>query len=115
MFGEVHKRLRAALRDGKYIVLDAVNTIKRDEYFADIAGTGYKVVGRLLLADKELCVKRVFEREKADSNCHKVGNPSAVWDFIQNEVDTNFPTMEEGFDELIIYKNNKVVSVQKKA
>ena len=72
------------------------------------------MTGRVLLTDKEICVQRVKDREKRDPFIHKIENPEKVASFNEREIRENFPKLEEGFDEIVIYKNNVVESVQRK-
>ena len=99
---------------GKNVILDGVNTIKRDQYFKITEKYDCYVTGRVLLTDKEICVQRVKDREKRDPFIHKIENPEKVASFNEREIRENFPKLEEGFDEIVIYKNNVVESVQRK-
>lgn len=116
VFDEIHKRLRSALLRGDNVVLDAVNSICRNEYFDIIkgCGRGTKIIGRVLLIDKETAVERVKNREKNDPNSHIVPDPESVAEFMLNEIKNNYPSLEEGFDELIFYMNNKIFLHQKR-
>ena len=114
VYEELRKRLKDAVEQGRNVIIDATNTIKREQYFQIIAGKGYKVIGRVLLVEKDVCVRRVIERQTNDSTSHFIDNPEKVADFMINEIKENFPTLEEGFDELIFYKNGNIAEIQRK-
>ena len=114
VYGELRKRFEDFLKVGKNVILDGVNTIKRDQYFKITEKYDCYVTGRVLLTDKEICVQSVKDREKRDPFIHKIENPEKVASFNEREIRENFPKLEEGFDEIVIYKNNVVESVQRK-
>ncbi len=114
VYNELHKRLEESLKHKQNVIVDGINSIKREDYFAITKKYECYVVGRLLLTDKTICLQRVREREKNDSNIHKIENPEKVAKFQIDEFKRNFPSLDEGFDELVIYKNNVISSVKKK-
>lgn len=114
VFAELHRRLEELLKNNRNVIIDGVNTVKRENYFAIIRRYDCYVTGRLLLTDKKICIQRVIEREKRDPNIHKVKDPERVAFFSERAIRNNFPSLDEGFDELVIYKNNVVSSVEKR-
>ncbi len=114
VFAELHRRFEEALQNKQNVIIDGINSIKRETLFAITNKYDCYVKGRLLWTDKEICLNRVREREKNDPFIHKIAEPEKV---ASNEIELfkkNYPTLDEGFDELIIYRNNVVESVQRK-
>lgn len=114
VFAELHRQFEEALQNKQNVIIDGINSIKRETLFAITNRYDCYVKGRLLWTDKKICLERVREREKNDPFIHKIDNPEKV---ASNEIELfkkNYPTLDEGFDELIIYRNNVVESVQRR-
>ena len=114
VYGELRRRFEELLKIGKNVILDGLNTTKREQYFAITSRYDCYVTGRLLLTDKKICIQRVIERERRDPNIHKVEDPEKTIFFSERAIRNNFPSLDEGFDELVIYKNNIISSVEKR-
>ena len=109
VFGELNKRVKNTLQQGKDVIVDATNlTIKSRKNVLNTArqvkngGMEVKTIAYIMPKPYEICIKEDSERDRT------VGK-----DVIMSQLKKfQIPFYEEGFDEIIIHKfmNKKVTS-----
>ena len=107
VFCELYRRARALADVGKDIIFDATNLSARDRVSIIEIGKeySYKIVGHLILLDKEECIRRIFKRQLEDANAHTIENPRELVERYSIKLKNNMPTLQEGFHQIITYND----------
>lgn len=114
---KVHdSRFETLVKQGETIFLDNLNLEKkyRKFYITLAKQNGYRVVGELLLLDTDECVRRIKLREQNNANTHHITNPQRVVRMWQQQLLKEFPTLQEGFDQINTYQDGKLVKIDEK-
>ncbi len=112
VFNELYRQARVLAEEGKDIIFDATNLSARDR--ATIIEIGqeykYKIVGHLVLLDKEECIRRIFKRQIEDENAHYIENPRELVERYSIKLRNNMPLLSEGFHQIITYNDGVEVT-----
>ena len=63
----------------------------------------------LLLLEKKECVRRVINRQNTDPNSHYIEDAKKIVEIYSSILKRDYPTLEEGFDELNIYRDGVLI------
>lgn len=112
VFSELYRRAKTLAEEGEDIIFDATNLSVRDR--ATIIEIGkeqrYKIVGHLVLLDKEECIKRIFKRQLEKECDHYISSPRELVERYSIKLRNNMPTLQEGFHQIITYNDGVEVS-----
>lgn len=100
VFQTAHKRIREALSDGKNVVFDATNLVRKyRKCFIDdkVVMPGVKTIGYLVATEIDLVLEQNRSRERVV--------PEDVIESMLKRF--NWPLKSEGFDEIVIHKSNR--------
>ena len=111
VYDELHKRIENNAKEGKSIIVDATNIpASNREPIIQIAKKYHcKISGRVLLLDDEKCIERVLLRQNNNPNSHYIANPREAVQIYKERLKKGWPTLEEGFDQIIVYDDGKIV------
>lgn len=116
VFSEMHKRIEKFAKEGKSIIVDSTNIpASSRKPIIDIAQKYcYKVSGRVLLLDDEKCIERVIYRQTHERDSHYISNPREAVGIYKDRLIHGWPSLEEGFDQIITYEDGKEIKKEQK-
>ena len=117
VFNEFHKELKRLADSGeKSIIVDSTNArISERESIYELFGEYKpKFVALWLCDDKNVCLKRVVERNLKEKGVHTFDNPEEALNIYEKRINDNKPTLDEKLSEIIYIKEGKIIGKEQK-
>lgn len=116
VFEKVHATIDECAKAGITVYFDATNleAKHRKKTFNIAKKYGCPVVGELLLVSREECINRINKRNNSGNADHIVKNVPWVVDLYFGFLNTQYPTLAEGFTQLNTYQNGKLIKTEKR-